>query len=224
MRGDPIGPGPRTRVRRLPEKARYDAATVYAILDGALVAHVAGVVEGRAVALPTLLVRDGDVLYVHGNRSNAVLGAVVSDGQAWVTATLVDGLRLARSGFESSIAYRSVVVVGAARDVEGKEKARALELLVDRVAPGRSREVRPMSARELALTRVVGIAMDEASAKVSAGPTEDGPEDLALPIWAGTVPLVNHWGEPEADRRGALADARLAEDLPPSVRALFGRP
>ncbi len=224
MSDDVLGPGPHTRVRRLPEKARYDAATVHAILDAALVVHVAALVEGRAVALPTLAARDGETLYVHGNRSNAVLAAVVRDGRAWVTATLVDGLRLARSGFESSIAYRSVVVVGAARDVEGEEKSRALDLVVDRVAPGRSREVRPMSVRELALTRVVAIAIDEASAKVSAGPTDDGPEDLARPVWAGTVPLLTRWGEPEADRRGALADARLAEELPTSVRALLGRP
>ncbi len=220
---DPLGPGPRTRVRRLPEKARYDATTVHEILDGALVVHLAAVVEGRAVALPTLAARDGEVLYVHASRSNALLAAVVHAGEAWLTATLVDGLRLARSGFESSIAYRSVVVVGAAREVEGEEKARALELVVDRVVPGRAREVRPMNDRELALTRVVAIAIDEASAKVSAGPTDDGPGDLALPVWAGTVPLLTHWGEPEADRRGALTDARLAEDLPPSVRALLGR-
>lgn len=219
-----LGPGGRTRVRRLPEKARYDAQSVHAILDEALVVHLATVVEGRAVALPTLAARDGDVLYVHGSRSNAVLAAVVRDGSAWLTATLVDGLRLARSGFESSIAYRSVVVVGAARDVEGEEARRALELIVERVAPGRSLEVRPMTERELALTRVVAIAIDEASAKVSAGPTDDSPEDLDLPVWAGTVPLRSAWGEPEPDRRGALADAAAAADLPASVRALLGRP
>ncbi len=219
---DALGPGPRTRVRRLPEKARYDAATVNEILDGALVVHVAAVVDGRAVALPTLAARDGEVLYVHASRSSALLAAVVRAGEAWLTATIVDGLRLARSGFESSIAYRSVVVVGATREVVGEEKARALELVIDRVAPGRAREVRPMNDRELALTRVVAIAIDEASAKVSAGPTDDGPEDLALPVWAGTVPLLTQWGEPVADRRGALVDARLAEDLPASVRALRG--
>lgn len=218
-----LGPGPRTRVRRLPDKARYGAATVHAILDEALVAHVAATLEGRAVALPTLVVRDGQTLYVHGSRSNAVLAAVVEAGEAFVTATLLDGLRLARSGFESSVAYRSAVVVGAAREVEGDEKDRALELIIDRVAPGRSREVRPANERESALTRVVAIAIDEASAKVSSGPTDDEPADLDLRIWAGTVPIRTHYGEPVPDRRGALADARLADALPASVRALLDR-
>jgi uncharacterized protein len=217
----PLGPGPRTTVRRLPEKARYDAATVHAILDEALVAHVAATVQGRAVALPTLVVRDGATLYLHGSRSNAVLASVVEAREAWVTATLLDGLRLARSGFESSVAYRSVVVVGAAREVAGDEKDRALELLVDRVAPGRSREVRPASDRERALTRVVAVAIDEASAKVSSGPTDDEPADLDRPIWAGTVPIRTIYGEPVPDRRGALADDRLASALPASVRALL---
>jgi len=151
-----LGPGARTRVRRLPEKARYDEATIYAILDEARLCHVAGIVDGRAVALPTLHAREGRVLYLHGNRSNGFMQAVLGRGEAYVTVTIYDGLRLARSGFESSIAYRSAVVIGRANEVEEpEEKRRVLDMFVDAILPGRAAEVRPMNERELKLTLVV---------------------------------------------------------------------
>src|SRR5664280_3206402 len=110
-----LGPGPRTRVRRLPQKATYESATVEAILDEARFCHVAAVVDGRAVTLPTLHAREGRTLYLHGSQSNALMRAVVDAGQVCVSVMLYDGLRLARSGFESSIAYRSVVIFGSAQ-------------------------------------------------------------------------------------------------------------
>ncbi len=217
-----LGPGERTRVRRLPHKASYDAAVVHAVLDEAWVAHVAATVRGKAAALPTLLLRDGDTIYLHGSPSNEILRSVLREGEAFVTATVFDGLRLARSGFESSIAYRSVVVVGAAREVvDPTQKARVLDLFVERVLEGRSREVRPMSEREQRLTLVVAVSIDEASAKLSAGPTEDDDEDQALEIWAGTVPAHVVFSDPVADPFGAMASGEI--DLPDSVRRLLDR-
>ena len=139
MIGGDLGPGPRTRVRRLPDKARYDAEQIYSILDEAHMCHVGAIVDGQAVVLPTLHAREGNVVYLHGSQSNAVMRAVLASASACVTVTLYDGLRLARSGFESSIAYRSVVLFGAAREiVDEGEKARILDLFVDAVLPGRA--------------------------------------------------------------------------------------
>ena len=220
MTSPDLGPGPRTRVRRLPAKARYDEATVIAILDEARFCHVAALVRGRPLALPTLHAREGRVLYLHGSPSNEVLKAVVAAGEAYVTATLYDGLRLARSGFESSIAYRSVAVVGAATLVEDlDERRRILDLFVDAVLAGRASEVRPMTDAEVRLTMVVRVSIDEASAKVSAGPTEDSPEDTQLAIWSGVVPARLVFDDPIPSDDGAMARGVA---VPESVTRLLG--
>jgi nitroimidazol reductase NimA-like FMN-containing flavoprotein (pyridoxamine 5'-phosphate oxidase superfamily) len=222
MSGERLGPGPNTRVRRLPEKARYESDVVFSILDSAQYCHVAGIVDGLAMALPTLHARDGRTLYLHGSKSNAVLKSVLDAKRACVTATLYEGLRLARSGFESSIAYRSVVVVGTATLVEDlEEKRRILDLFVDAVLPGRASEVRATSEQELRLTMVVAVAIDEASAKVSEGPTDDDDVDRALPIWSGTVPAQVHFSTPVASTDGAMADGDVP--IPASVRSLLER-
>ena len=146
---------------------------------------MAATVRGKAAALPTLHLREGATIYLHGSPANEVLKAVVREAEAFLTVTIFDGLRLARSGFESSIAYRSVVVVGAAHEVTDElEKARVLNRFVDRVVEGRASEVRPMSDQERRLTLVVAVSMDEASAKISSGPTDDELEDQELAIWA----------------------------------------
>ncbi len=218
---EPLGPGPHTRVRRLPEKARYDEETIFAILDEARMCHVAALVDGRAVCLPTLHAREGHRLFLHANRSSAIALALLDQGEAWVSATIYDGLRLARSGFESSIAYRSVVVCGPVRDVQDDdEKRRVLDLFVDAVLPGRSGEVRPMSEREVRLTRVLEVVIDEASAKVSAGPTDDDELDQNLEIWSGVVPATLTFGDPVASRDGAMSAGTIR--LPASVRRLLG--
>jgi uncharacterized protein len=218
---DTLGPGPRTRVRRLPKKASYDTEVIYQILDEAWVCHVAASVREKPVALPTLHLREGSTIYLHGSPSNEVMKAIVRDGEAFVTVTVFDGLRLARSGFESSIAYRSVVVVGGAREVtDDAEKSRVLNRFVDRVVAGRSSEVRPMSDQELRLTMLVAVSMDEASAKVSAGPTDDESDDQMLPVWSGTVPARLVFDTPVPDTNGAMANGEL--EVPASVRALLG--
>jgi nitroimidazol reductase NimA-like FMN-containing flavoprotein (pyridoxamine 5'-phosphate oxidase superfamily) len=216
-----LGPGPRTRVRRLPTKASYDVAVINSILDEAWVCHVAATVGGKATALPTLHLREGTTIYLHGSPSNEVLKSVLREREAFLTVTNFDGLRLARSGFESSIAYRSVVVVGGAREItDDAEKARLLDRFVDRVVPGRAKEVRPMSDAERRLTLLVAVSMDEASAKVSSGPTEDDAEDQELAIWSGTVPARLVFGAPVPDTAGAMAHGDI--EIPASVRTLLG--
>jgi nitroimidazol reductase NimA-like FMN-containing flavoprotein (pyridoxamine 5'-phosphate oxidase superfamily) len=218
---DALGPGPHTRVRRLPEKAAYDETTVYAIVDAALMCHVAANVDGLAMALPTLHARVGDTIYVHGSKSNVLLRAALDARVASLSVTIYDGLRLARSAFESSIAYRSVVIVGATREVrDPAEKRRALSAVLEAAVPGRAEEVRAMSEREENLTLVVAIAIDEASAKVSCGPTSDEPEDAALAIWSGTVPARVVYDEPRPSADGAMAGGDVA--VPLSVRRLRG--
>lgn len=220
MSDDVLGPGPRTRVRRLPKKATYDENTIFAVLDEARFCHVAATVHGKPVALPTLHAREDHTLYLHGSPSNEVMKSVVRSGEAFVTVTLYDGLRLARSGFESSIAYRSVVVIGAASEItDEEEKARVLNLFVDRVLPGRAREVRPLSDQERRLTLVVAVSIDEASAKISAGPTDDEPEDQELDIWSGTVPARVVFDTPVPDTNGAMGRGGIA--VPSSVTTLL---
>jgi hypothetical protein len=220
MSDEVLGPGPHTRVRRLADKARYDRTTIEAVIDEARLCHVAGVVNGRATALATLHAREGGALYLHGSQSNALLKSVLEVGEACVSMTLYDGLRLARSGFESSIAYRSVVLFGPAVEVvDDAEKRRVLDLFVDAVLAGRAREVRAASDQELRLTMVVRVTIDEASAKVSAGPTEDFEEDLELPIWSGTIPARLHFDDPVPSTDGAMASGEVP--LPASVQRLY---
>jgi hypothetical protein len=146
--------------------------------------------------------------------------AVVASGEACISVTLYDGLRLARSGFESSIAYRSVVVFGAATLVsDDVEKARVLDVFVDAVLPGRASEVRAMSDAERRLTMVVAVRIDEASAKLSSGPTDDSVEDMALPVWSGTVPARILFDAPIPDTNGAMGAGTIA--VPTSVRRLL---
>ena len=219
---DALGPGAHTRVRRLPDKAVYDEDTVLEIVDAAPYCHVAGVLDGVATALATLHYREGRTIYLHASRSNAVLRAMLAAGVGGVSVTLFDGLLLARSGFNSSIAYRSAVVVGAVREVtDPDDKRRILRGFIDRVVPGRAAEVRETSDRELSLTMVVALSIDEASAKVSTGPVEDDVEDLPLAIWAGAVPARVVFGEPVANTDGAMASGDVA--LPESLRRFLGR-
>lgn len=220
MSTEPLGPGERTRVRRLPKKASYDEETIFAILDEAWVCHVAATVQGKPAALPTLHLREDRTIYLHGSPANEVLKSLAREGEAFVTATIFDGIRVARSGFESSIAYRSVVVVGEAHEVlDANEKRRLLDLFVDRVLPGRARETRPITEAEQRLTMFVAVHIDEASAKVSVGETDDDLDDQALPIWAGSIPARLVFDSPIPDTRGAMADGDV--DVPVSVRTFL---
>ncbi len=196
------GPTPRTTVRRLPERARYDRAIVHAILDEGLVCHVGFVQEGQPFVIPSAYARVGDRLVIHGSAASRMVKALAGGAPACATVTLLDGLVLARSGFHHSMNYRSVVVVGTATEVtDPAEKRRALDAIVEHVAPGRAASVRPPSENELRATRVVTLPLDEASAKVRTGPPKDDEADYALAVWAGELPLRLEPFEPVADPR-----------------------
>jgi nitroimidazol reductase NimA-like FMN-containing flavoprotein (pyridoxamine 5'-phosphate oxidase superfamily) len=192
-------PTPRTTPTRYRERARYDRATVHHILDEALTCHLGYVSDGRPVVLPTTHARLDDVLYMHGSSgSGPMLAARLSGMPVCVTVTLIDGLVLARSAMHHSLNYRSVVAVGTARVVDDPdEKRRALHALLDHIRPGRADDCRPPDARELAATSVLALDLVEVSAKVRDGGVADDAEDLALPHWAGVVPLTVAAGTPE---------------------------
>ena len=182
-------PPDRIRVRRQPTRGRYDRATIDAILDEALICHLGFEVDGQPHVIPTLHARVGDRLYVHGSAASRMLRHAASGARMCATVTLFDGLVLARSVFNHSINYRSVVVFGTATRVEGDKKRQALRALTEQLAPGRWEEARQPTEQELKATSILSLPLDEASAKVRTGTEEDDPEDLELPVWAGVVPV-----------------------------------
>ncbi|MFG3249992.1 pyridoxamine 5'-phosphate oxidase family protein [Streptomyces sp. NPDC048187] len=196
-------PTDRTVPTRSPDRAAYDKELVHAILDEGYVCHLGFVRDGAPVVLPTLYGRVGERLYVHGSTGSRPLrmtGAADPGLQVCLTVTHVDALVLARSAFHHSINYRSVVVHGTAYEVTDPEERRtALDALVDHVVPGRSRDSRPANKKELAATAVIRLDLDEVSAKLRTGGVNDEPEDLALPHWAGLVPLRKGYEAPVAD-------------------------
>jgi uncharacterized protein len=191
---------PRTTVHRLPKRAAYDRATVERILDEGLVGHVGFVSDGQPFVLPMGYGRSGQTLFLHGAVSSRMLLALKANAPLAFAVTLLDGLVLARSAFHHSMNYRSVVVLGRAREVADlEEKRRALDVIVEHVCRGRSRDTRPPSRRELDATLVLALPIEEASAKTRSGPPLDDAEDLALPHWAGELPLRLEAQEPVAD-------------------------
>ncbi|MEU6051541.1 pyridoxamine 5'-phosphate oxidase family protein [Streptomyces xanthochromogenes] len=190
----------RTVPTRSRERASYDRELVHGILDTAYVCHLGFVRDGAPVVLPTLFARVGERLYIHGSTGSRPLRAA---GQAdpglpvCLTVTHVDGLVLARSAFHHSINYRSAVVHGTAHEItDPEEKRTALDAIVDHVVPGRSLDSRPANAKELAATAVIGLDLNEVSAKLRTGGPNDDAEDLALPHWAGVLPLAPGYGAP----------------------------
>ncbi|WP_297365972.1 pyridoxamine 5'-phosphate oxidase family protein [Thauera sp.] len=197
-------PSPRTRVRRLPERAHYDAATVAAIVDAAMVCTVAFQIDGEVHAIPTIHWREGEHLYIHGAKASRMLKAL-TEGTACVTIALADGLVLARSAMHHSMNYRSVVVYGRFEPVtERAHKLASLRAFIEGLYPGRWDTLRPISDKELAATTLLRIPLDEASAKVRDWGVKDDAEDLDWPVWAGVIPLRTVAGEAviEADSVG----------------------
>ncbi|MFG3100629.1 pyridoxamine 5'-phosphate oxidase family protein [Streptomyces sp. NPDC048182] len=196
-------PTDRTVPTRSADRASYDKDLVHAILDEGYVCHLGFVRDGAPVALPTLYARVGERLYVHGSTGSRPLrmtGAADPGLPVCLTVTHVDALVLARSAFHHSINYRSVVVHGTAHDVtDPEEKRAALDALVDHVVAGRSADSRPADKKELAATAVIRLDLDEVSAKLRTGGVNDEPEDLALPHWAGLLPLRKGYDAPVAD-------------------------
>jgi uncharacterized protein len=202
------GPTSRTTVRRLPERGHYDAATIHAILDAGFLCHVGFVDDGQPFVIPTAYARMAERVVIHGSAASRMLKALAAGAKACLTVTLVDGLVLARSAFHHSMNYRSVVVLGTARELlDAREKRAALDAIVEQIVPGRLAHVRPPSELELKATRVVWLPLDEASAKLRTGAPKDDEEDYALPVWAGELPL-------RLTPQPPVADPRLAPGVP----------
>jgi uncharacterized protein len=189
----------RTELRRKRERGRSDRNDLYEVLDTALICHLGVVADGAPRVLPTAHGRDGDTLYLHGSSANATYWA--ADGQqVCVTVTLLDGLVCARSVFHHSMNYRSAMVYGTARVVlDDDERIRALTIITEHLVPGQWDYARLPTKKELAATSVLALPLDEASVKVRTGAPGDDEEDYATGIWAGVVPVVTVFGEPEPD-------------------------
>lgn len=206
----PAAPSDRATVRRLPERARYERRQIEAILDEGLICHLGFVGDGGTpVVIPTTYARDGDHLVVHGSPASRMLRVGRAGADVCLTVTLIDGMVLARSTFHHSMNYRSVVVFGRATEVTDlEEKARLLDLLVEHLVPGRTASARGGNEKELRGTLVLRLPLDEASAKIRTGPPVDDDEDMALPVWAGVIPVGLSPGAPIADSQ---LDAGIAE-------------
>ena len=199
---DHLPPSDRTTVKRLPKRAAYDTATIHAILDEGLACHVSFVVNGQPNVVPTIYVRIGDSVYLHGSPASRMLQVLERGEEVCIAVTVVDGLVLARSAFHHSINYRSVVLYGTGAEVrEADRKVEVLRALSEHLIPGRWNEIREPSADELRRTLVVSIPIQEASAKVRTGPPADDEPDYELPIWAGVLPLRLAAGTPITDPR-----------------------
>jgi nitroimidazol reductase NimA-like FMN-containing flavoprotein (pyridoxamine 5'-phosphate oxidase superfamily) len=189
--------GERTRIRRLPEKQVTDRAALNGILDAGRVAHVATTdTSGRPYVLPVAYARDGGHVLVHGSTGSRLFRALADGVPTCLTVTLLDGLVLARSAFESSMHYRSAMVFGSCRVVPDADVLRSLQTLTEHLLPGRWAQLRPPTARELAATSLLRLPLTEWSVKVSDGWPDDPPEDLSEPVWAGVVPLRSAFGTP----------------------------
>ncbi|PZX51182.1 hypothetical protein LX76_03223 [Cereibacter changlensis] len=228
---------PRNRVKRVHERGSYDRASVHAVLDAAMLCHVSYVLEGQPYCTPTLHWREGETLYWHGSSASRMLRHLTQGVAACLTVSHLDGLVLARSGFNHSANYRSAMCFGTARIVKDPaEKAEALRAVVDRFYPERSASLRPITPQEAKATTVIGMRIEEASAKVRAKGVADDPEDIGHPVWAGVLPVRTLIGAaqpcphvPEGmvrpDKLAAYAEGRrLDEALLEAQRLYEGAP
>ena len=209
----------RTELGRFPARGSHDWETIKQILDTGFLAHVGFCVSGQPFVIPTLYGRDGERLYLHGAAASRMLGELETGILACVSVTLVDGLVLARSAFDHSMNYRSVVAFGTARKVaEPEYKLKALRIISEHLIAGRWEDVREPSEKELKATTVLEFSIEEASSKVRSGPPLDDESDYGLPVWAGILPL-------EIKSRPPVPDDRLVEGVtvPDYVRRFDAR-
>jgi hypothetical protein len=202
---------------RMPEKGVRDLTQLHALLDSQYVAHVGLVADGQPVVVPTAVARDGDRVLVHGSTGSGWMRRLADGADACVTVTSLHGVVVARSTFESSFHYRSAVLFGRFSALDGEEKRAALDVVVEKLIPGRGAEVRRSTDRELAATLVLTMRIDSWSLRVSERWPEDEEADVAGDAWAGVVPMRTVFGEP-ANAPGL----REGIPVPPSVRSLSG--
>ena len=208
----------RTRVIREANRAVYDRDAIYKILDEGFVCHVGFALEGQPFVIPTMYARVGDWLYFHGSAASRMLGGASSGNPVCITVTLLDGLVLARSVFNHSMNYRSVVALGQAVLVDDPvEKLAALEAFTQKLIPGRWSDARQPNGKELKATSVLKLPLNEVSAKVRTGDVEDDADDYALRVWAGVIPLRLTADPP-------IRDARCEASIPtPAYAANYRR-
>jgi hypothetical protein len=210
------------QVKRLPNRAAYDRATIFAILDEALICQVAFVQDGQPVVIPVLHARDGERILLHGSLSSRLLNHLAAGGQVCLTTTLLDGIVLARSVFHHSVNYRSAVVFGHGQAIENPaEKMAALQIFTERLIRGRWGDARIPNERELAATAVAAVTIESASAKVRTGGAMDDEADLELPVWAGVLPLSLAAGTPvpQPDLPARIGIPDYIRDYQPATRA-----
>lgn len=208
---------PRTKLTRAPQRGSHDTETLYAILDEALIGHVAFVTkEGGPAVIPTLIARDGDDLLIHGSNASRAVRALRAGQEACIEVTHVDGIVLARSAFHHSMNYRSAIVYGTLQPAPDKE--RALEIFTEKLVPGRWAHVRRPDAQELKGTEVLTLPLTEGSSKVRGGPPADDEPDYALDTWAGVIPISTVRGEPIPD---PVLERHI--ETPDHVKALTAR-
>jgi len=192
----------RNRVTRIPERAKYDEETIFAIIDEALICHVGFVVQGKPVVIPTIHARDGNRLLLHGSSASRMLRHFKEGNDICVTVTLLDGLVLARSVFHHSMNYRSVVLFGNGTIVDDTDqKMRGLKVLTDHLIPGRWNEARLPSDKEMNATTLISMTIEEGTAKIREGHPSDDEEDYDLPVWAGVIPIQQHIMAPVDDEQ-----------------------
>ena len=213
----PLSPTPRTTLRRHHERGATDRAELYAVLDAGLICHLGVVADGAPVVLPTAYGRSGDTLYLHGSSANGAFMAARGQ-QICVTVTHMDGLVAARSVFNHSVNYRSAVVLGTASAVlDEDERRHALELITDHLIPGRWAAARQPTKKEMAATAVISLPLAEASVKIRTGMPVDEPEDYALDVWAGVLPIAVTFGEPVP-----APEMPAGAEVPAHIRARAG--
>jgi nitroimidazol reductase NimA-like FMN-containing flavoprotein (pyridoxamine 5'-phosphate oxidase superfamily) len=197
-----LSPTERTRVIREPHRGAYDRQTIDKILDEGYVCHVGFAVDGQPYVVPTLFARIGDAIYFHGSAASRMLRNLSEGIPVCVTVTLTDGFVLARSVFNHSMNYRSVVALGKATLIDAlDEKLEALRAFTEKIIPGRWNEARQPNEKELKATSILRLPLSEVSAKIRSGPAEDDAPDYALPVWAGVIPLSLTPGTPIRDER-----------------------
>ena len=204
---------PQNTVKRIPKRGHYDKKTIYKILDEAFVCHVGFVMDGQPFVIPTAYGREEDVIYLHGATTSRMMKALEKEIPICITVTHLDGIVLARSLFNSSMNYRSVVLFGTATLVPDEQKNRALLVVSEQILKDRWDEARVPSAKELKATSILAVKIDSASAKIRTGDPGDNKEDYDLPIWAGVIPITQVYGKPITDPA-----MRMEKEIPASVQ------
>ena len=193
---------PLNKVKRLPDKGHYDAASVYAVVDAALICSVGYVIDGQVYVTPTMHARDGDQILLHGSRASRMLRHLDGGGAVCISVTIADALVLARSIFEHSMNYRSATLFGHGTPVVGSAARRAaLQMFAERMIPGRWNDARQPDEGELKQTTIVAVPIESAAAKIADGMPTDNDADMDYPVWAGIIPMHHSYGVPVADPR-----------------------